>query len=243
MKNIVINNISTSYYVTEDGKCYNNITGKYLKGQINCRNGYLSYYLTMPNGDKTRQYAHRLVAQAFIPNDDKRKTEINHIDGDKTNNCSDNLEWVTPKENQEHALKNELRKYNHVFCFTKSKELVAEYKNCTEASRAAGISKDLILQELNKPVKTLTGNFYWSKENTLGTTKDYKKNCGKAKAVNQYSKDGKYIMTYPSTGIAAKALGVKKGSHVGECCRGKIKTYKGFVWRYVDDIVSTSSES
>nr|DAF58888.1 MAG TPA: hypothetical protein [Siphoviridae sp. ctxMM9] len=32
MKNIIINNISTSYYITEDGKCYNSITGKYLKG-------------------------------------------------------------------------------------------------------------------------------------------------------------------------------------------------------------------
>lgn len=50
-------------------------------------------------------------------------------------------------------------------------------------------------------------------------------------------------MTYPSTGIAAKAIGVKTPSHIGECCRGKIKSYKGFIWRYVEDIVSPSGES
>ena len=49
-------------------------------------------------------------------------------------------------------------------------------------------------------------------------------------------------MTYPSTGIAAKAI---KGvhSHIGECCRGKIKSYKGYVWRYTDDIVSPIDEN
>ena len=50
-------------------------------------------------------------------------------------------------------------------------------------------------------------------------------------------------MEYPSTGIAAKAIGVNSGSHIGECCRGKIKNYKGYIWRYVEDIVSPSDES
>ena len=68
------------------------------------------------------------------------------------------------------------------------------------------------------------------------------KNLGKAKQVNQYDKNGKYITSYPSTGIAAKAVG-GSNSHIGECCRGKIKTYKGFVWRYVEDIISPSGES
>lgn len=242
MKNIVINNISTSYYITEDGKCYNKNTGKYLKGQENYKNGYFSYIITMPDGSKTRQYAHRLVANAFLSKDDAKKAEINHKDGNRLNNCSDNLEWVTPAENQQLAVEQEVRKSNHVYCFTKDKRLVAEYKNIKEASRAVDISETIIIQELNKEIKTLSGGFYWSKERGLGITKDYV-GAEKSKAVNQYTKDGKYIMTYPSTGVAAKALGMRKSSHIGECCRGKIKTYKGFVWRYVEDIVSTSSES
>lgn len=51
---------------------------------------------------------HKLVALAFIPNPDN-KPEINHKDGNKHNNCADNLEWVTPIENQRHAISSGLR--------------------------------------------------------------------------------------------------------------------------------------
>ena len=240
MKQIIVDNISTSYFITENGKCYNSNTGKYLKGQIG-KNGYFSYNLTLPDGSKKRIYAHRLVATAYIDNPSHKK-EINHIDGNKLNNCVDNLEWVTAAENQQHAINQELRSFNHIFCFNKNKELVAEYLNIAEAAKAVNISKSIIMQEINKDIKTLSGGFYWSKERELGEIKNYQ-NTGKAKIVNQYDLNGKFIMQYPSTGAAARALGLKSGSHIGECCRGKIPTYKGFVWRYMEDIVSPSSEN
>lgn len=240
MKQIFVDNIGTNYYITEDGRCFNSKTGKCLKGQTNCRTGYITFNLTLPSGLMKRCAAHRLVAEAFIPNP-LGKPEVNHKDGNKANNCVDNLEWCTSHENKVHAVETGLRATKHVYCFSKDKKLVAEYKSIAEAEKAAKVSYSRIIQEVSKPVKALTNGFYWSYEPVLGETVTYK-NLGKAKPVNQYTRDGKFIMTYPSTGIAAAAIN-GNNSHIGECCRGKIKSYKGFVWRYVEDIVSPSSES
>ena len=69
--------------------------------KYNNSEGY--YYIKISYKGKLYRYRlHRLVAMTFIPNPDN-KLEVNHIDGDKSNNNVWNLEWVTRLENQMHA--------------------------------------------------------------------------------------------------------------------------------------------
>ena len=77
-------------------------TGKPLKGRVD-HGGYHVVTLTRACVSKHVR-THRLVALAFIPNPEGKRT-VNHIDGDKLNNCVDNLEWATHSENHKHAYK------------------------------------------------------------------------------------------------------------------------------------------
>lgn len=68
------------------------------------RDGYYRCSVQRLDGTWTSQPVHRLVAKAFIPRT-KNRDIVNHIDGNRTNNRIENLEWVTPKENVIHSFK------------------------------------------------------------------------------------------------------------------------------------------
>jgi len=72
------------------------------------KDGYLRFTWN-ENGKKTRKVVHRFVAQTYIPNPDNLP-QVNHIDGDKTNNNVDNLEWCTQNHNMQHAIRTGLWK-------------------------------------------------------------------------------------------------------------------------------------
>lgn len=97
MKTILINNQKSNYCVTPEGAVINKITKKTLGDFINPTTGY--HYVSMFHGGKNvKMNVHRLVAIYYLSGRKKGK-EVNHINGDKANNTTSNLEWVTRQQN------------------------------------------------------------------------------------------------------------------------------------------------
>lgn len=114
-----IEGFGNNYFISEDGVIISRITKteKEIGGTIS-KWGYRTASLRL-NGECTKHYIHRLVAQTFIPNDDCTKIVINHKDGNKLNNHFSNLEWCTSKENNKHAREMGLNTHsgeNHTQC-------------------------------------------------------------------------------------------------------------------------------
>lgn len=90
------------YFATEDGHIYS----EHLKRNISeytDKDGYKKVRLS--NGDGSRKVfsVHRLILETFKPNKNSDKLQVNHKDGNKANNNLNNLEWVTCKQNINHA--------------------------------------------------------------------------------------------------------------------------------------------
>ncbi|ENW7464033.1 TPA: NUMOD4 motif-containing HNH endonuclease [Escherichia coli] len=100
------------YSVTKDGRVYSHLRGRFLNPSPDNK-GYLRVTLCSDGIQKTLK-VHRLVAQLFIPNP-YCKPEVNHINGDKSDNAIWNLEWCTCSENLKHAFSIGLKSAKGVF--------------------------------------------------------------------------------------------------------------------------------
>ena len=95
-----------NYMASDTGIVINKTTGKTLNGTLK-RSGYIEIALLSEDG-YSYLLLHRIIAKLFCEGYAEGK-EVNHIDGDKTNNHAKNLEWVTHNENLHHAYQYGLR--------------------------------------------------------------------------------------------------------------------------------------
>lgn len=205
------------------------------------------------DGKGKRKAIHRLVAEHFIPNPENKPC-VNHKDEVKTNNCVDNLEWLTHKENTNYGTCIERRvkhtdwnthndsKKKKVYQYDKELNLVKIWSSTCECERE-GFSQACVSRCCRKERYSYRG-FYWSfselsekeKQEVASQNISFKIIKGhldsSPKKVYQYDNNLNLIKVYEST-VECAMHGFSQG-HVASCCRGERKTHKGFVWSYCE---------
>lgn len=83
---------SIAYTKENQGRLYNH-SSKLIKGVVNKNNGYLQYMIYDNEGKPHLKYAHRLVAEAFLPPPVNGEKYVAHLDKNKLNNNASNLKW------------------------------------------------------------------------------------------------------------------------------------------------------
>lgn len=153
------------YQVSNLGRVYS-VKRKTILSQIKKSSGY--YTVNLYKDTKMRTFLiHRLVACNFIQNPNNLP-QINHIDGDKSNNKVSNLEWVDGFKNMRHAYDNNvsgfrdkvletLRNINkfHAYSkviFKKGNEII-EFSSVSEASKTLNIKREAIITAIKKKHK------------------------------------------------------------------------------------------
>ncbi len=116
------------------------------------------FFLKDGKRKKHMRYIHRLVAQAFIPNPHNKK-EVNHIDGNKSNNNITNLEWTTKQENADHSVANGLNFCKKVIRISPNGDRKL-YNSHTEAKLDNDLNHTAITDTTKGRQKT-AGGFEW----------------------------------------------------------------------------------
>jgi len=143
--------------VYEDGrvyrKPYTNFCGHQLKGgfaKVSLgENGYERISVGSRNYN-----VHRLLAMAFIPNPEN-KPQVNHINGIKTDNRIENLEWNTARENNVHAVNTGLRVTPKGEAHYKSKLKEDDVRQIRKKLKEGHLQKDMA-KMFNVPKQTIS---------------------------------------------------------------------------------------
>ena len=193
-------------------------------------NGYLSVMLCR-NGKQKRFYIHRLVALAFIPNPNNLP-EINHINEfRKDDNSVSNLEWISYLDNRCYGTRLARVADSQSFetyQYDLEGNLINTFYSIKEASRRTGVSDTNIGECCNGKAIT-AGGYIWRNNHNPNVILPENKHI---KSVDQYDiKTLEMIKTYNTIKEAAEEKNIT-ASLITSCCKRKIHTAGGYIWRY-----------
>ena len=234
-KKIYFNNEATDYSVSTEGEVRKDSTNYILCHSL--QQDYHHVTLNI-NGKQKRMRVHRLVAEAFIANPNN-KPYVNHIDGNRGNNNVENLEWVTPSENTQHAVQTGLFRSGvakAVIQYDLKGNEMMRFESASEAARQTGASQSHITQCCKKQRET-DHDYQWRYvDDPNPNVHEVQKKFITGKKVAKCDEEGNILDIYPSFKEAARAVN-GTSSAISRVCSGTNIRHKGYKWKLVEEIV------
>lgn len=155
-----------NYYATDCGDIYSRKTGRFKKlTQFKNWAGYMRVGLFV-NNKRVTYSVHRLIALTFIKNPNNLP-QVNHIDGNKSNNNVNNLEWCSLSQNVKHAYKNNLikPKTTKVIQYTKDMKKIKIWDSINEIEKHLKINHSNIVTVCKQNTnRKYAGGYIWRYE-------------------------------------------------------------------------------
>lgn len=233
-KKFIYEGQETDYSVSTEGEVRKDTTN-YILSQSSQQD--YKFVGLIINGKQKRMRVHRMVALAFIDNPDN-KPYVNHINGNRSDNNVENLEWVTPSENTQHAVDTGLFKGGRaraVIQYNLNGEQMATFESASEAARQTGGSQSKITMCCRRQ-RDSANDYQWRYYDDIQDVQKIEKKFITGKKVAQCDEEGNILKIYPSFKEAARAVN-GTSSAISRVCSGTNIRHKGYKWKLVEEIV------
>lgn len=233
-KKFIYEGQETDYSVSTEGEVRKDTTN-YILSQSSQQD--YKFVGLIINGKQKRMRVHRMVALTFIDNPDN-KPYVNHINGNRSDNNVENLEWVTPSENTQHAVRTGLFKNSHaraVIQYNLNGEQMATFESASEAARQTGGSQSKITMCCRRQRES-ANDYQWRYYDDIQDVQKIIKKFITGKRVAQCDEERNILRIYPSFKEAARAVN-GTSSAISRVCSGTNIRHKGYKWKLVEEIV------
>ena len=233
-KKFIYEEKETDYSVSTEGEVRKDSTG-YILSQSSQQD--YKFVGLLIDGHQKRMRVHRMVAMTFIDNPEN-KPYVNHINGNRADNNVENLEWVTPSENTQHAVETGLMNNGRkraVIQYNLNGDKMATFESASEAARQTGCSQSKITMCCKRQRQT-ANDYQWRYYDDIQDVQKVEKKFITGKRVAQCDEDGNILNIYPSYKEAARAVN-GTSSAISRVCSGTNIRHKGYKWKLVEEIV------